>query len=636
MDKGKLNNAIGFALIFLILFVWMQFNKPSKEKLEAEKRSRDSIAQLANTQKTQTPEVTAELQATTPGSTVSSDSAAQSKLNAIFGSFASAAAGQNETVTLENDLMKVDFATKGGKITKVELKKYFKIAQDSITRKDVKLPLFLLEDSKNVFNYKLPIADAVNKTVNTSDLYFQPQVNGKKITLRAHAGEGKYIEQIYELKDGSYGLQYQVNTVGLGSVWDQSQNTFSLYWENWLDKIEKNSSYERNYSTVYFKPVEENPDYCSCTKSATENVKVPVKWVSHSNQFFNSSLIAKNSFKSITAETEVLPENAADLKRIKSNLVFENPNPNSQSYAMDFYIGPNEFKTLKAYGNSFEDVISFGSSIFGTINRWVIHPIFMLLLKILGSAGLSILALTLIVKLALLPLTYKMMFSQAKMASLKPLIAKIKEKHPDDTQTQQVETMSLYREYGVNPLGGCLPLVLQMPIWFALYRFFPAAIEFRQQSFLWATDLSSYDSIFNFSKAIPLYGDHVSLFSLLWMVSTLAYSYYTMKDQEMSGQLGGQNAQMMKVMQYAMPVVFVVFFNNFAAGLTCYLVFSNLLNISQNLAIKNFFIDHDKIREMLEINKSKPKKKSSFQEKLDMAMKEQQRRQAEKNAKNKK
>ena len=218
------------------------------------------------------------------------------------------------------------------------------------------------------------------------------------------------------------------------------------------------------------------------------------------------------------------------------------------------------------------------------------------------------------------------------MASLKPYIAKIKEKHPDDTQAQQVETMSIYREYGVNPLGGCLPLVIQMPIWLALYRFFPAAIEFRQQPFLWATDLSSYDTIYNFAHTIPMYGDHVSLFSLLWMISTLAYSYYTMKDNEMMG----QNAQMMKVMQYAMPVVFVVFFNNFASGLSCYLVFSNLLNITQNLAIKNFFIDHDKIRNMLEVNKSKPKKKSSFQDRLEAAMKEQQKKAAEKNLKNKK
>lgn len=631
MDKVKLNNAIGFGLIFLILFIWMQLNKPSKDQIAIEKRKQDSIASL-QTAKTSSTEAIGKDVANLPNSNTQVDSAAQQKLASTLGSFSVSGTGTNQVISLENNLMKVEFSSKGGVVSKVELKKYFKISQDSSTKKEVKTPLLLLEDSKNIFSYNLPITDAVNKIVKTSDLYFQPQISGKKVVFRAYAGEGKYIEQIYELKDDSYGLQYQVNTAGLGPIWDPSKKSFDLYWENWLDKIEKNSSYERNYSTVYFKSVEDNPDYCSCTKSEKETIQKPVKWISNSNQFFNSSLIAKNSFKSISAETEVLPVGSPDLKRIKSTIQFENPNPNSQSYQMDFYIGPNEFNTLKAYGNSFEDVISFGSSIFGTINRWVMHPIFVLLLKLLGSAGFSILVLTLVVKLVLLPLTYKMMFSQAKMASLKPYIAKIKEKHPDDTQAQQVETMSIYREYGVNPLGGCLPLVIQMPIWLALYRFFPAAIEFRQQPFLWATDLSSYDTIYNFAHTIPMYGDHVSLFSLLWMISTLAYSYYTMKDNEMMG----QNAQMMKVMQYAMPVVFVVFFNNFASGLSCYLVFSNLLNITQNLAIKNFFIDHDKIRNMLEVNKSKPKKKSSFQDRLEAAMKEQQKKAAEKNLKNKK
>lgn len=630
MNKVKLNNAIGFALIFLILIVWMQVNKPTQAKLELEKKHQDSLA-LVESQKFNA-KIDTSKEITTTSAITANDTAAIKKFAGTLGSFASAGSGKNEISVIENDLMKVEFSSKGGTVSKVTLKKYFKIAYDSITKEDVKLPLVLLDDPKNVFSYDLPIKDALNKTVQTSDLYFTPSIEGNKISFKASAGEGKYVAQTYELKANSYGLNYQFTTFGLGDLWDSSQKTFHLTWNNWLDKIEKNSSYERNYSTVYFKPVEGNPDYCNCTKSAKEESLKPVKWISHSNQFFNSSLIAKTSFHSVKAETEVLPIGDPNLKLIKSTIEFDNPNPNSQNYVMDFYVGPNEFKTLKSYGNSFEDVISFGSSIFGTVNRRVIYPIFVFLLNLLGSAGLSILALTLLVKAILLPLTYKMMFSQAKMASLKPVIAKIKEKNPNDTQAQQVETMSVYREYGVNPLGGCLPLVIQMPIWLALYRFFPAAIEFRQKPFLWATDLSSYDSIYNFGHAIPMYGDHVSLFSLLWMVTTLLYTYYTMKDNEMMG----QNAQMMKVMQFAMPVVFVIFFNNFAAGLTCYLVFSNMLNIAQNLTIKAFFIDHDKIRDMLEVNKSKPKKRSAFQERLQSAMKEQQKRQVELKSKNKK
>lgn len=626
MDKTKLNNIIGFGLIFLILIVWMQLNKPSKEQLAKQKMTQDSIA---NASKAQTPAATLPSNAQTEKLP---DSLQTKKLQSGFGSFAAAASGTEQSFDIENDVMKVTFSNKGGKITKVLLKKYTKLAFDSVTKKDVKRPLYLLEDSKNVFSYSLPVRGTDNGTVKTGDLYFQPNLQGKTISFRAMAGDGQYFEQVYSLADNSYNLKYQVNTVGLGSIWSPDKPVFELNWDNYLDKIEKNSGYERNYSTVYYKKLDENPNYCSCQKTAKDDLDKAVKWISHSNQFFNSSLIAETAFKNGIVSTEVLPPGDVDLKKIHSVLRFDNPNANSQSYKMDFYIGPNKLENLKAYKSNLEDIISFGSSILGTVNRWVMHPIFMFLMSLLGSAGLAILGMTLLVKLILSPLTFKMMHSQAKMASLKPYINKIKEKHPNDTQAQQVETMNVYREFGVNPLGGCLPMVLQMPIWFALYRFFPASIEFRQQSFLWATDLSSYDSIYNFGYNIPMYGDHISLFSILWMVSTLAYSYYTMKDNEMMG----QNAQMMKIMQYAMPIVFFVFFNNFASGLSCYLVFSNLLNITQNLGIKAYFIDHDKIKVNLENYRNKPKKKSGFQDRLEQAMKEQQRIKNEKANKNKK
>lgn len=627
MDKSKLNNAIGFGLIFLILIVWLQFNKPSKEQLAKEKMAQDSILHAAEKKDA--------VAAITPISAQNQqvpDSLLDQKLVGTYGEFANAAKGADQTYDVENALMKITFSSKGGRITRVFLKKYVKLAYDSVTKKDIKKPLYLLEDSKNVFSYNLPIKGTDNGIVKTGDLYFQPTIQGKTISFRANAGDGQYFEQIYTIQDSSYNIKYQVNTMGLGSIWNADKSVFELNWDNYLDKIEKNSGYERNYSTVYYKKLDENPDYCSCQKSDKDELDKPVKWLSHSNQFFNSTLIAETAFKSGLAETEVQDPKAEDLKKIHSILRFENPNPNSQTYKMDFYIGPNKIENLKAYSANLEDIISFGSSIFGTVNRWVMHPIFMFLLKLFGSAGISILALTLIVKLILSPLTFKMMHSQAKMASLKPYITKIKEKHPNDTQVQQVETMKIYREFGVNPLGGCLPMLFQMPIWLALYRFFPASIEFRQQSFLWATDLSSYDSIYNLGFNIPMYGDHISLFSILWMVSTLAYSYYTMKDNEMMG----QNAQMMKIMQYAMPVIFFVFFNNFASGLSCYLVFSNLLNIGQNLGIKAFLIDHEKIKLTLEDYRSKPKKKSGFQERLEQAMKEQQRVKNEKQNKPKK
>ena len=258
---------------------------------------------------------------------------------------------------------------------------------------------------------------------------------------------------------------------------------------------------------------------------------------------------------------------------------------------------------------SLEDVIPYGWSIFGTINRWVIRPIFTFLSGFIGSKGIVILLLTLIVKLVLYPLTYKMLYSQSKMAALKPQIANMKEKYKNDQQKQQMETMKLYREFGVNPLGGCFPIFLQMPIWFALYRFFPAALEFRQASFLWATDLSSYD-VFARIPEIPFYGSHISMFTLLWAVTTVIYTYYNARHMDFSA--GGANAKMMKYMQYGMPVMFLFFFNNFASGLTCYLLFSNIFNIAQTLITKNYIINQDKIKANWKLIAKSRKRRAAF------------------------
>jgi len=608
MDRAKITNAIGFALIFLLFFAWMRMNAPSKEQLAKDKLKRDSIA-LAEKANVPAEKILPSVKV--------SDSASIAKITNDFGAnYATALVGTDEQITLENDVFKIWFSSKGGKVSKVLLKKYIKISQDS-TQKEVKNELYLLEDTKNEFSYILPIGKSA--PLQSKNIFFKGTKNANTISFKADFGDGKSFTQTYSIEPNSYNIAYRVDLAGLGADWNPSVKQLELNWVNFMDRIEKNTGYEKNYSTVNFKIAEENPDYCNCQKTDEDNLEAPVKWISHTHQFFNSSLIAKDKFSSAVVGTEMHDDKSPDLKKAYSNIKFNIPNPNAASLQMDFYVGPNEFDRLQAYKMNLEDIISFGSSIFGTINRWIMHPLFAFLLKYIGSAGIVILILTLLVKLALLPLTLKMMKSQARMTSLKPYIQKIKDKHPDDTQTQQVETMSLYREFGVNPLGGCLPMLVQMPIWLALYRFFPSSIEFRQQSFLWATDLSSYDSIYQLGFSIPAYGDHVSLFSLLWMISTLAYSYYTMKDMDAMG----QNAQMMKVMQYAMPVIFVVFFNNFASGLSCYLVFSNLLNIAQNLGIKKYFIDHDKILVKLEAYRSKPKKQGGFQERLETMMKEQ-------------
>jgi YidC/Oxa1 family membrane protein insertase len=296
---------------------------------------------------------------------------------------------------------------------------------------------------------------------------------------------------------------------------------------------------------------------------------------------------------------------------------------------MTIYSGPNEFERLRAFNTALEDIIPFGSSIFGSINRWVIHPILDFLARFIGNQGIVILILTLLVKLFVYPLTYRMVLSQSKMAALKPRMEALKKKHGDDQQAMSVETMKMYSEYQVNPLGGCLPVLLQMPIWFALYRFFPAAIEFRQESFLWATDLSSYDSILQLPFHLPFgAGAHISLFTLIWVFTTLWYTWYSMKQMDTSAM---QNDQMkvMKYMQYFMPVMFMFFFNAFASGLTLYLCFSNIVNIGQTVVTKQFLIDNEKIKAELEANKNKPKKTGGWRDKFEQAMKEQQKVQAE-------
>lgn len=631
MDR---NTIIGLSLIFVLILVWQQVMSPSAEELEAQQRSADSIAQLEARQ--QLPDSLAKLPTTdtnaqqTPA-TALSDSAKTAQASAVFGSFAAAAIGEEKTIVLENEVMKVSFSNKGGRIQEIELKQYSKVLEDSAFVQ-TKIPVKLLEDTKNKFEYFLPIASLPGGGISTGQLYFEATQEGTAIKFRASAGEGRYFEQTYTLAPNSYKIDYDIRFEGLNNLIANDAQEIKLNWVNFLDPIEINRNYERNYATVYFKPTEDDADYCSCTADDTETADgQPLKWVAHSNQFFTTGLFADQRFNGATMETQVFDLENEDLKRLRSEVRIPYGHAPSETIAMSFYAGPNEFKRMKEMGDYFEDVIPFGWSIFGSINRWIIRPIFNFLSSFMGSAGMVILILTLFVKLLVFPLSYRMLYSQAKMGALKPQIETLKGKHKDDPQQVQMETMKMYREFGVNPLGGCFPMLLQMPIWFALYRFFPASIEFRQASFLWATDLSSYDVIARLPFEIPLgFGSHISLFTILWAATTLIYTYYNTKHMDFSANPA------MKWMQYIMPILFLGFFNSFASGLTCYLLFSNVINIGQTIVTNKFLIDQDKIKALLERNKAKPKKKSAFAERLENAMKEQQRVAAERDQTKKK
>ncbi len=623
MDR---NTIIGFSLIFILLVVWQQFMAPSPEELEAMQKTQDSIAMverqkdsLANLEKetTTTEEDTPEQQLP--------DSLRQAQLGSTFGAFAAAAAGNEATSTLSNDLFTITFTNKGGRIKEVLLHNYKKAVLNE-EKKEVKIPLKLLEDEKNKFEFFLPMANLPGGGVKTSDLYFEASKKGdNEIVFRANAGNGAYFEQHYKIEQGTYVIDYDIKFEGLQNMIANNVQAIDLYWEDHLDKIEINTTFERNYSTVYFKPVEGGTDYCSCTSDDTEETEKPLKWISNSNQFFNSSLIAESQFQSAKMEAKTLDVEQPDLKILSSTVQIPYGHSPSETFSMDFYIGPNEFDRLRDIGYSLSDIVPFGWSIFGTVNRWIIRPLFNFLSSFIGNMGIVILVLTLLVKIVLYPLTYRMLYSQSKMGAMKPRLEGLKDKFKDDAQAQQMEQMKMYREFGVNPLGGCMPMLLQMPIWIALYRFFPASIEFRQASFLWATDLSSYDVFFRLPFSLPLgFGSHVSLFTFLWAITTLIYTYYNTKHMDMTANPA------MKYMQYLMPLFFLGFFNSYASGLTCYLLFSNLFNITQTLVTKNYIIDQEKIKAELEAYKKKPKKKKGgFQARLEQALKEQQRIQAD-------
>lgn len=625
MDR---NTTIGIVLIFLLLYVWAKMNAPSPEELAEMQRVKDSIAMAESPvqdslviQDSGQPS-----EKDTARDVVKQDSLQDLLIQRDFGAFAEAAKGTEQTTSLENEVIKVDFSTKGGKIKSALIKPYKKLIEDA-EHNDIYLDLFLLEDDKNKFEYLFPVTNAPGGFVKSSDLYFAPERSGNTLTLTADLGSGRSITQVYTLGEG-YDMDYQLILTGLDRILNPDQKSIKLNWVNYLDKIEKNTKYEKIYSTVYYKEVDEDPSYCSQSRDDQEVLtESPIKWISHSNQFFNSTLVGDDPFSAAVVESKMLDENSDDLKLLTASVDIPFSGSNSQTIDMSWYIGPNKFELLQAQGHDMEDIVPFGWSVFGTINRWVIRPIFSFLSQFVGSKGIVILLLTLVVKSLVYPLTYRMLYSQSKMSALKPQIEKVREKHKDDQQQVQMETMKMYREYGVNPAGGCFPMILQMPIWFALYRFFPASIEFRQASFLWANDLSSYDVFFRLPFSIPFLGDHISLFTFLWAISMIGYTYYNSKMMDMSS----MNAMpAMKYMQYIMPLMFVFFFNDYASGLTCYLLFSNLLNIGQTLVTKNYVINHEKILEELDANRKKPKKKGGFQERLEKAMKEQQRIAAEK------
>lgn len=624
------NHIIGFLLLFSTLFVWSYLNKPDAAQMAKEKRMQDSIAAIQIAGETLDEEKVKTSDFINQAAPSISDSLMQIQNAGIYGPFASASVGTQQDYTLENEKVKITFSNKGGKITSYELKDYTK---KTYTRGEptTEKPVVLLSDERNKFEYLLPVGGVPSGSVSTEDLYFTAKQNGNSLTFTAMTNTGGAFTQKYVL-DTAYNVDYDIDYAGLDKIFNAKADKIELNWENYLHAYERNESFEQQYSAVYYKENDSSdPDNCGCMQDDREDLSdEKLDWISHANQYFNSSLIASavpfqsGIVESVKAE---LPDDKESDHIEKLTSVIGIPLDGKTNFDMKMYIGPNEYNNLKAHDISLEYIIPFGNSIFGTINRWVIRPVFDFMSKYIGSLGIVIIIVIFVIKMLLYPLMYKMLKSQALMGALKPQLAHLTEKFKDEPQKKQMETMKIYKEYGVSPLGGCLPMMIQMPIWYALFRFFPASISFRQESFLWAHDLSSYDDFFHLPFNIPFVGDHLSLFTILYSVSMLVYTYYNTKHMDMSANPA------MKYMQYLMPVMFFGFFNTYASGLTCYMFFSNLINISQTVLTKKFVFKDEKLQEELKAKKSKPKKVSKFAQRMEEAMKQQQSIQANKKKK---
>ncbi|MBK9525891.1 MAG: membrane protein insertase YidC [Bacteroidetes bacterium] len=515
MDK---NSIIGLSIIGLLIVGYSIFTQPSKEELAAARHKQDSIAALQVQEKAMdTIQQTAVVPVNAADSSliIPNDSILAHNEKQQFGDFYEAANGTEQLLTLENTKIKVEISSKGGRIRAIELKDY-KSWQGN--------PVRLFSSDSSVFNLTL---SAQNRIINTEALFFQASGsdgNKKSVTMRLPAGDKRYIEYVYTLEDDSYLVDYKINVVGLQDLISQNAGYINLDWKDQLIREEQSLSSEREASTVYYRFAEEDVDFISYTTDEKQSLKTKVKWISFKQHFFNVTLIAENSFDSPVVET--FTEKDKDyVKSMSASFALPYERKQVQSYNMRFYAGPNHYQTLKKIDDlNLEKLIPLGWGIFGWVNKYLVIPTFNFLNSFDINYGIIILLLTVLVRIILLPLTYGSFKSQAKMKVLQPEMAEINEKFKDDAMKKQQEVMGLYKKAGVNPLGGCIPGLLQLPILIAMFRFFPASIELRQEPFLWAHDLSTYDSILNLPFTIPFYGAHVSLFTLLMTVSTLIYT----------------------------------------------------------------------------------------------------------------
>ena len=638
------NSIIGIVLIIGILVGWSIWVTPSKEEIARQREIQDSIYQanraryIADSIRFMEAQKAAEQQLSTQSETnVASDAVMRDK----YGVFTTTAKGEEQLYTIENDVLKMTLTTKGAYVKTVELKDYK--TWDS-------LPLIGFDENTSKFNLSF---FASNRNVNTIDLFFTPYLNnypydgdgkivvGEKpvvLSFRAYSDDltdvlnpNQYIEFTYTITKDEYMVDFDVKTVNMKNIIASNTNFITIDW--YVDLLKQEKAVDRyNGSNVYYKFLSDDVESLSGDrggeKDGEKDLRSNLKWLSFKQRFFSYSLIAKDYFNSaiVGLKTDVRSTNPRYLKTMYAavDVPFDAFQENN-TLAMQFYFGPNSLKIMDKYGLDLDKQIPLGGKLVGWINRYIVVNVFDWLGSYGWNYGIVILVLTIIIKLALMPFAYKSYQSTAKMRVLKPEIDEINAKYPDekDNMKKQQAVMDLYKKAGASPTSGCLPMLLQLPILWAVFRFFPSSIELRQQPFLWADDLSTYDSILDLGFNIPFYGDHVSLFTLLMTVTTILYTYINNKQMAATNQQGMKG---MKVMMYIMPIMFLGLFNSYSAGLSYYYMLVNIITFIQ-MYLFRVFTDEDKLRKKIELAKQRPVKKSRFQKRLEEMQKQQQQAQ---------
>ena len=585
--KFDLKSIIGFVLIFILLLWVMNNNRPTQEELAKRKAEQEQAAAAKNPQNNTATAATADLGAFAYGN-------------------AQATAKDGVTV-IENKDVKLTINNKGGDLKEVLLKQ-FKTYES--------MPVYLIKDKNAIF--ALNFKTTQGQELNTQQLYFEPsltQKDGKQLlSMKVKTGENSYLEYVYTLPAEGYMVDVAVRSQGLSGVLN-SQNPIELVWGLKARRMEKSVTYENRYTQSAIRYADDKINRMSQGgNSGTKEEQV--SWVAYKQHLFTSVLISDSAF----ANGDFLSYNIANeeskdvkyTKNLKSTFPLKTKG-GELSESLHFYFGPSDYNVLKQYNDKYEltELIPLGWGIFGWLNKWLFIPLYNFLANYF-SVGLVIILMTIIVRLLLSPIVYKSYVSQAKMKVLRPEIEEINKKYEEPMKRQQ-ETMALYSKAGVNPMSGCIPALLQLPVFLALFNFFPTEFGLRQKSFLWAEDLSSYDAIFELPFSIPFYGSHVSLFPLLASVAIFIYSMMTMAQTVQPQQPGMPN---MKFLIYLSPVMMLFFFNNYASGLSLYYFVSNLLTILIMLAIKHWILDEKKIHAQIQENKMKPKKESKFQAKM--------------------